>query len=62
MNRLYTAFPMVRCPHCEKEFQVDDYYDYQAGDSFECQICEKTIYILFTDTIIECELGTEPSE
>ena len=61
MSTLYTTFPMVRCPHCEKEFQVDDYYDLKIDDSFDCAHCEKEIYIHFLDTIIECELGTDPA-
>lgn len=61
MNRLYTSFPMVMCPHCEKEFQVDDYYCLEAGDSFDCGHCKKEIHIHFVDTIIECQLGTEPA-
>jgi len=29
------------------------------GDSFECHKCEKEIFILFKDIVIEVELGTE---
>jgi len=60
MKKVWTQFPMVTCPHCEKEFQVDDYYDFEVDDSFYCNICEKEIFIHFLDTIIECELGTKP--
>ncbi len=50
---------MVMCPHCEGEFQVDDYYDLKVGDTFTCNHCGKEIHILFVDTVIECEVGTE---
>lgn len=60
MGRIYSSFPIVTCPHCQKEFQVDDYYDLGVGDSFHCVHCEEEIHIHFVDTIIECQLGTEP--
>ena len=59
MNTIYSSFPMVRCPHCEKEFQVDDYYNFKIDDSFDCAHCEKEIFIHFLDTVIECQLGTK---
>lgn len=59
MRRIYSSFPIVTCPHCECEFQVDDYYEMDIGDSFECHKCEKEIFILFKDIVIEVELGTE---
>jgi len=61
MTTIWSAMPMVTCPHCKKEFQVDDYYNLHTGDSFECNHCEKEIYIHSLDTIIECNLGTDPS-
>lgn len=57
-NEVWSSFPIVRCPHCNKEFQVDDYYDLSVGDSFDCHKCEKEIFIIGLDTIIECELST----
>jgi hypothetical protein len=47
------------CPHCEKEFQVDDYYDLKVDDSFECNYCEKEIYIYDLETVMECQLSTK---
>ena len=49
-------FPMITCPHCEKEFQVDDYYDIEADSSFECSYCEKTIYVWATDHILSGDI------
>ena len=51
--------PMVECPHCEKEFQLDDYYDYETGQSFECNKCEMEIHVVGKDIIIELCLSTE---
>ena len=61
MNRIWSSFPVVTCPYCNQEFQVDDYYDLSVDDYFDCQHCEKEIYILSMDTVIECELGKKPT-
>jgi len=60
MNRIWGSFPVVECPHCGKQFQVDDYYNLKAEDTFDCHECEKEIHVLMTETVIECELGTKP--
>jgi uncharacterized CHY-type Zn-finger protein len=44
---------IITCIHCEKEFQLDEYYMYETGDEIECQKCEKTMYIVAKDTSIE---------
>ena len=49
-------FPMITCPHCDKEFQVDDYYDFSSGDSFYCNHCEKEIFIWETDTTLSGDI------
>ena len=59
MKKIWCSFPVVQCPHCGESFQVDDYYDLKKGDSITCHECEKEVYILMTETIIECELGTK---
>ena len=56
---LLAALPIVCCPHCEAEQQLDDYYDLQAGSSFECQHCQKEIHVLSTDTVFYARLSTE---
>ena len=53
-------FPMIKCPHCFKEFQVDDYYGIKAGDSFTCQHCEKDIYVLAIDTTLSGDISAKP--
>jgi len=53
-------FPMITCPHCNKEFKVDDYYDFSSFDSFSCHECEKEIYIWATDTTLSADLHTIP--
>jgi hypothetical protein len=60
MKKQWCDMPIVTCPHCGKEFQLDDYYDYKTDDSFECYKCEKPIYIHTVDMIITYELATEP--
>ena len=45
----WQTFPMITCPHCNKESQIDDYYDVQRGDEFECCKCNKIIYIRSID-------------
>ncbi len=53
------SMPMVVCPHCEKEFQWDDYYELAVGDSRECPKCEKEIHVTYVDHCIFATLGTE---
>lgn len=62
MFTFWSDAPMVTCPHCRKEFQLDDYYNLQTGDSFDCDKCEKEIFILERDTTISFKLGTEKEE
>ena len=53
-------FPMIECPHCGKEIQVDDYYDLKGGDSFYCKNCEGEIYVWATDVTISGDIhGTK---
>ena len=53
-------FPMITCPHCGKEFQVDDYYNFSTGDSFDCGKCEKEIFIWATDTTLSGDIQAKP--
>jgi len=53
-------FPMIECPHCKQEFQVDDYYNLEAGDSFDCGKCEKEIHIWATDITLSGDIQSEP--
>ena len=57
---MWQILPMITCPHCGKEFQVDDYYDLSAGDSITCGKCEKNIYIHATDTTLSIDIHTKP--
>jgi len=59
MRTRWSDLPLVRCPHCGKEFQRDDYYDIKVGDSFDCCFCEKEIYVIQKDTVISVNLSTE---
>lgn len=53
-------FPMITCPHCNKEFQVDDYYGIKSGDSFYCHYCEKEIYVWQTDLTLSGDIHSFP--
>lgn len=57
MTTSWVKFPMVECPYCEKEFQVDDYYDIETGSTFHCLHCEKEIEVYEIDTVIEARIG-----
>lgn len=59
MSAHYCNMPMVTCPHCDRGFQWDDYYDVEVGDGRECPHCNKTIYVENVDTVIEVRLSTE---
>jgi len=50
---------MIECPHCGKETQIDDYYDYKSGDTFECPECEKEIYVAEIDWELAADLKKE---
>ena len=56
------TFPVVECPHCGQEFQVDDYYNLDTGDSFDCSKCEKEIHIWQMETVVEVDLRTKPEQ
>lgn len=49
-------FPMIICPHCDQEFQVDDYYDLNSGDFFYCGKCRKEIHIWAVDTTLSGDI------
>ena len=53
-------FPMIMCPHCGEEVQIDDYYEFSAGDTFDCPDCEETVYIWATDTTLSADVQVIP--
>jgi Zn ribbon nucleic-acid-binding protein len=59
MSRTYNDMPIATCPHCEKEQQLDDYYDLDVGDSRECLHCEKEMHVVYRATTINIELSTD---
>ncbi len=62
MSTTWNSMPIVQCPHCGKEQQLDDYYDLDIGDSRECQYCEKEMHIVNCDTTTLIELATVQPE
>ena len=53
-------FPMITCPHCHEEVQIDDEYRLETGDSFGCVKCGKAIYIWATDITYSGDLHKRP--
>lgn len=52
----WQSAPMIVCMHCEKEFQLEEYYEYRSGDTIECPNCEGKMLIEAFDTTIEFDL------
>jgi uncharacterized protein YbaR (Trm112 family) len=53
--------PIVPCPACKQEFQMDDYYDVRVGSTRVCPHCEETIEVLRADTMVYCQFGIKAS-
>lgn len=53
---MWTTLPMMTCPHCEQESQIDDYYELDAGDEITCPKCEKDIKIITRDISVQIEV------
>lgn len=53
----WVRFPMVECPACEKEFQVDEAYDLLPGSIIECSHCKAEIHIWELDTVTEARIS-----
>lgn len=60
MSITYNDLPIVECPHCARQIQIDDYYDLGAGDEVECPNCNKTIYVIDIETRMFARMGSEP--
>ena len=58
----WNNLPMCTCPHCEEEFQWDDYYDVMAGCTKDCPKCGKVIHVVATDTVRQVLLSDEPDD
>ncbi len=58
----FCDLPMVTCPHCESEFQKEDYCDVEAGDEWECPCCGRQIHVIAVDTTINVRLSKEPED
>lgn len=56
----WQTLPMVTCPHCGRQIQVNDYYDLSSGDSFTCAKCEKEIFIWGRDTVVSIDVHIAP--
>ncbi|MDD4888674.1 MAG: hypothetical protein PHU85_01995 [Phycisphaerae bacterium] len=49
MSSTYNLMPFGECPYCGHKWQIDDYYEYDAGKTLECPACEKTIEVVAKD-------------
>lgn len=61
-HRHWHELPMVRCPHCEYEFQWDDYYDIDAGSKIDCGDCERTIWVAEAYIAVHVRLSKEDED
>ena len=52
MSDHWTELPMMLCPHCKEESQIDDYYDIKVGSTINCPKCEAEVEVLDTDTVL----------
>jgi DNA-directed RNA polymerase subunit RPC12/RpoP len=52
--------PMAQCPHCGHEWQVEEYYELEQGDTIECPKCDNEIFVSAKDTTIQLRLATHP--
>lgn len=61
-NNSWCELPFVKCPHCDKEFHVDDYGEIEKGDVIICHHCDKEIYVTYLDYIISVNLSTHKED
>ncbi len=62
MNATWNDLPMITCPCCDKEFQMDDYGDVSIGDEIDCYKCEKTLCFVHVETIVSVKVEPNPKE
>ena len=64
MSYNWCDMPMITCPYCDQEFQLDGYYGYKVDDTFDCYKCEKPILIsagkLIFSVRVETIKGAKP--
>ena len=58
MRYNWCVLPMITCPYCDREFQLDDYYDFDLDDIFDCYKCEKPILISHVEMIMSVRVET----
>lgn len=56
---LNNAMPFAECPHCGKETQLDDWYEFKVGDERECPNCRGAMYVTNVEAIMYVAFGTE---
>lgn len=54
--------PIITCPYCDKEFQVDDYQNLESGDEIVCIYCMDDIVIKQAEWILTVEISRKESE
>ena len=58
----WNTLPVVTCPGCDFEWQLEDYCDIDADTEIECPSCEKVIEVVSRAVIIEVWLKMKDSE
>ncbi|MFZ2809427.1 MAG: hypothetical protein WAZ60_23835 [Desulfosalsimonadaceae bacterium] len=48
----WNSMPFGECPICEKEWQIDDYYDLDNGSTVTCRHCGTEIELSDKDTTV----------
>lgn len=59
MKSLWCLAPVMKCPHCDNEWQRDS-YEINIDDVLECPRCEKKVYVQDTCPLLEVKLACEP--
>ena len=52
MPETFNEMPFGECPYCGHQWQMDDWYDLDSGDSWMCPKCEREFTIASVDTMV----------
>ena len=58
----WQELPVISCPHCEQDTQIEEYYNLRPGSDVECGRCGKIIYIIAVETQVYADIRTAPDE
>jgi hypothetical protein len=59
----HNCMPMVECPSCHRDFQIDDYYDFHGdNEERECPNCNTVLYCTYVETVMYATFQTKPEK